>query len=517
MPDPGSLITAMCLGLLSTAAVAQFPGDLDSTFSADGIAIVHVQAGSREYGQCVAVQPDGRILVGGSRVQQGASVSSMLLARLMPDGTLDSDFGENGIVDTIMGGQAGGSHDLFEIAVQTDGRIVAVGSTQVIGEGFRVAVFRFNADGTLDPTFDEDGIRVDDLGPGYQLYSSVAIGSDGGIVAAGHLEGVTISDVLVGRYLPNGVPDSTFSGDGFEVMDVAGHRDEARAVILQPDDRIVIAGMTQDPDDFLWHVLLARYLPDGTLDAGFGSSGIMVSDLVIDGEYANALALRPDGTLLAAGTVNVDVAYNMAVAAYDPAGMLDASFGTGGLANIENGPSSTVYDIVLLPSGRIAVSGESDDQLSTAMLLPDGTLDAGFSGDGLVMHELGTFSNARGIAVQPDGKLIVAGSRVSPSTLTDILVLRYHEGIAMAMQGRHDDDGLFTIYPNPVRDLLTLRIAEGSGVPRTVRVIDPNGRTAWERIMSGSQLTADLHGLAAGVYVVRVDGFAEREMIVVQE
>ncbi|MBK9176632.1 MAG: T9SS type A sorting domain-containing protein [Flavobacteriales bacterium] len=484
--------------VLALPAIAQQSGDLDLTFSNDGIVTTHTQSGAREYGRCVAVQPDGRIVVGGSIQQQGVGGRSMLLARYLPDGTLDGSFGSGGIVTLIIGGQTEGEHGINGIALQPDGKIVAVGYSQVVGIGFHSAILRFNTNGTLDNTFSGDGIRLDDVVPDFDAYRDVAIQPNGRIVANGYAATSTTYDVVVARYLANGTLDNSFSTDGFVLTDIGGVENYSYEVVLQPDGKIVVGGgggEISGPQ----HFLLARYTANGVLDAAFGNGGIVTSNFSTYTDYANALAIQPDGKLLAGGYISAGIAGNMAVVRYMSDGMLDASFGTGGVATFEHGMGSMVYSMVLLPDGRIALGGGSGGQIAAAMLLPDGTLDTGFSDDGLVALQLGTISGGNAAALQPDGKLILAGTRAGFSSLDDLVVLRYHTATVVGIEEGMIHGAALRIFPNPAEELLNVQV-DAHGAVLEIRSAD--GRLVRAQRTTSTTVVLDIADLESGMYVI---------------
>ena len=162
----------------------------------------------------------------------------------------------------------------------------------------------------------------------------MALQPDGKIVVAGHeyrYLKTTGSDFVVARYNPDGSRDDTFSGDGLVTMDFGGHDDEAKAIVVQPDDKIVVAGYSVELDaddvpsrDFA----LARYNPDGTLDATFSGDGKRTTNFADD--TAHDIALQPDGKIVVGGSASGD----FALVRYDQDGHLDPTFSGDGRATV---------------------------------------------------------------------------------------------------------------------------------------------------------------------------------------
>ncbi|MEO8590002.1 MAG: hypothetical protein ABI432_11565 [Flavobacteriales bacterium] len=370
--------------VFAAVASAQGSGELDLTFSGDGIVTTDFPTNNNDYGTCIVVQPNGRIVVGGS--SSSSNGAALALARFMSDGALDISFGTGGFVTTEVGSFPTLDDQLLGLAVQSDGKIVAVGSTFVNGGGYQAVVVRYNTDGTLDNSFSGDGVRVENTGTGSDdPFFAVAIAADGRIVVTGRAQNANGYDVVVGRYTSDGVPDDSFNGNGFVVTDIAGLDDHASALVIQPDGRIVISGRSETivgNDD----LLLARYTASGALDSSFGIGGVVVSTFTTGDDWAYSLALQPDGKLVAGGIVSGGFLGYMAVARYAANGTLDASFGSAGLATIVTGAYGYVRSLVVMPDGRIVGGGASDAGYAAAMLLPNGTLDNSFSDDGLVSH-----------------------------------------------------------------------------------------------------------------------------------
>ena len=255
----------------------------------------------------VALQQDGSIVVAGSFAPPGAGIFNELLAmRLLPDGTLDPTFGSGGIV-TAAGGSASA------VAVQPDGRIILAGSRQTSFVGCQpwdpcdmaIVLMRLNRDGSLDRSFGVAGTVTTGMPGETNSAFGLALQADGKVVAAGDrvtstTEPLVSSDFLVVRYTADGALDTSFGGGG-EVVTNFGAFDSARAVVIQPDGKIVAAGAGRASDDEAADdFAFARYDTDGSLDPSFGNGGKSLVD--VDGDdRSNAIALQPDGKVVAAG------------------------------------------------------------------------------------------------------------------------------------------------------------------------------------------------------------------------
>jgi len=246
--------------LIPKQAIAQTsPGDLDTSFDGDGLVTTSV-SGTGDKGRAVAIQSDGKILVAGEDGNKNITV-----VRYNSDGSLDTTFDGDGIVTTTISGNDKGNG----IAIQADGKILVAGSTRDAGGNDNFLLLRYNPNGGLDTTFDGDGIAFTSLGTAKDQAWDVAIQSDGKIIVVGKAD----VDIGVVRFNTNGSLDTTFDGDGIAVTDLGSGKDEARAVALQSDGKIVVGGNTDV--DFA----LVRYNANGSLDTGFGTGGSVVTDL----------------------------------------------------------------------------------------------------------------------------------------------------------------------------------------------------------------------------------------------
>jgi uncharacterized delta-60 repeat protein len=333
----------------------------------------------------------------------------LALARYNRDGSLDTSFGFGGIVITSFGANAQAARD---VALQPNGKIVAAGTAgEDLGGAREFALARYNRDGSPDLTFGGDGRVTASFGVSINDANAVALQPGGKIVAAGYAPGAVGGDFALARFNRDGSLDTSFSSDGRLATDF-GLRETATDVAVQPGGRIVAAGfaggVTFD-DDFA----LARYNPDGGLDMTFGSDGKVTTDFgATDG--AGAVALQPGGKAVAVGaTLHGSGAIEFALARYNPDGALDGTFGGDGTVTTSFGANQQIANAVALGTGgRIVVAGlannRADDDIALARYDCKGSLDPSFSGDGRVTTDFGGVSqSAHDMAVQPDGRIVV--------------------------------------------------------------------------------------------------------------
>ncbi len=398
------LLITMCLAalmIISLTVSALSAGGLDQTFGTGGKVTTDFFEGGlsgRDSASSLVLQPDGKLVAAGSTNGSGGGIYTAL-ARYNPDGTLDTSFGAGGRVVTDFG--PNGFSRIAALALQPDGKLVGAGT-----HGSGLALVRYNANGTLDTSFGTGGkVSTNQSGATEEIYALV-LQPDGKLVAAGvRFEGN--SALALWRYNANGTPDSTFGVGGR----VTGPFGTGYALALQPDGKLIAAG---------GNFGLARYNANGTLDNSFGAGGMAAFNFGSSFSVANALALQPDGKIIAGGLFFNNVISQFALARYTPNGALDASFGTGGqvTTDLDNGGNDTLYALGLYPDGKIAAAGNSSGDFGLARYNTNGALDTTFGLGGKVTTDInnGTRDEARALVIQPDGKIVAAGGSGSSSS-----------------------------------------------------------------------------------------------------
>jgi uncharacterized delta-60 repeat protein len=405
-------------------------GTLDGSFGASG-KVLSDFALTGNTAHATALQTIGgatKILVAGSIVS-GATVGDVLLMRFNPDGSRDQTFGFQGVVVTDLGG----NDEARALVVQPDGRIVVAGS--ISGADF--ALVRYEANGLLDVTFGAGGRVATDFG-GVDAGRAVALHANGKIVVAGSSSG----NFALARYLPNGALDVTFGLNGRVVTDF-GSPEEARTVLVQPDGKIVVAGVSFG--DFA----VVRYLSDGSRDVFFGLGGMVLTDFG-GADEANSAVLQPDGKLVVAGLAGVNNG-DFALARYHTSGALDLTFGLGGRVTTHVADAERATGLVLQPDGKFVVAGSttvastSRSQFAVARYLNNGQLDVQFGVSGLVTtgFNLTGQAEARAIALQPNGKIVAVGDALDTlgTTGRDVALARYEHKSRILAHGANSGGG----------------------------------------------------------------------------
>lgn len=428
------LRAALIAGLSITAHAA--PGDLDPTFDGDGR--MKSAFNQRSSAEAIVVQADGRLVLAGTAFNGVATVAPV--ARFMPNGAPDTTF--NGSGATTLSYSANGSTHARAVAMQADGRLVVAG--HVWDGASRFLAARLRGDGSPDTSFANGAghVMVDFPGTTSPEAHALAIQPDGKLLLAGDTFVDGARAIAVARLNADGTLDNTFNGNGRATR--ASGSVAIRTVLVQSDGRIVVGGthLAVTPTGSSVHSLVfARFNADGTRDAGFGNDGLVLTD--VDAWWSEtakvALVQLPGGKLLAAASTS---AGNFVFVRYEATGRPDPNFGDAGIG-VKVMPSDvSVAGLSVLPDGGFLVGGAmfngTIDEGLIARFTADGTFYQAFAAGGraTAAFPTGTFS-VRGMAVQADGRVVLAGSNEHLAAMR----FEMEGGTATARAGDFSGDG----------------------------------------------------------------------------
>jgi large repetitive protein len=361
--------------------------------------------------------------------------------RPLAAGSLDSSFDGDGIAITSLSTWL---DEANSVAVQWDGKIVAAGRANT-GSSDDFAVVRYNANGSLDTSFSADGKVTTAIGTSSDTAESIAVQPDGKLVVAGTISNGGNFDFALVRYNPDGSLDGTFDSDGIVTTGVRTWHDTAKDVALQPDGKIVVVGYSQENgnEDFA----VVRYNPDGSLDSSFDADGKVTTAIGTFDDLAYSVVVQPDGKLVVAGVSYNGSRYDFAVVRYNTDGSLDTSFSGDGAATTAVGMADAyAYGVALQSDGKIVVAGYAsngtNDDFAAVRFHSDGSLDTGFDGDGIVMTAISAGDDVgRSVLVQGDGKIVMAGY-AGPLSTADFALVRYNPN--GSLDANFDADGKAT-------------------------------------------------------------------------
>jgi len=401
-------------------------GDLDPTFGVGGKVVTSFSPGMADVGGIIA-QPDGRLVVAGDLLDPSHPSIDFVVLRYDINGNLDPTFGSGGKVTTDFAGSCDRAYGLTQ---QPDGKLIVVGEAYGAFNPSTVAGFalaRYNSDGSLDTSFGVGGKVRTDLADGSDQFVRVAVQSDGKIVAVGHtlnpLAGT--DDMVVARYNRDGSLDTSFGANGLTITKFT--YGPPFGLAIQPDGRIVVVGAGGSGG-----LILACYTVNGSLDPTFGNGGKVEGALGLFGAAAT-LALQPDGKVVVGGLAFTGgPTCDFGLARFLNDGSPDPSFGNGGQVYTDFGPSrDEVRHVIIQPDGKILAIGSMYDSpqllysdFALARYNADGSLDTSFGHSGKVTTDFaGGLDFAHGAAVQPGGRVVVVGQTRSADPIFSNIAL----------------------------------------------------------------------------------------------
>ncbi|HNL13877.1 MAG TPA: DUF4347 domain-containing protein, partial [Accumulibacter sp.] len=325
-------------------------GSLDTSFSNDGMLTTAVGTGN-DYAYSVVLQPDGKILVAGEGIVANRDFA---LVRYNADGSLDTSFSGDGMLTTAIGP----SYDVgYSVALQPDGKILVAGFRLNGDQDF--AVVRYNADGSLDTSFSGDGMLTTAIGPGYDTAYSLAIQPDGKILVGGQAYNGANMDFALARYNADGSLDTSFSNDGMLLTAIGSSTDIGYSVTIQPDGKILVAGESFNGSKH--NFALVRYNSDGSLDTSFSGDGMLTTAVGAGNDYAYSVAVQLDGKILVTGSSNNGTNDDFALVRYNTDGSLDTRFAL--TSTLDNTPSLTENGAAIVLDNNVQIF---DAELSVA-------------------------------------------------------------------------------------------------------------------------------------------------------
>ena len=341
-------------------------------------------------------------------------------------GSLDTTFNHTGKVLVTL--TSGGDETAHHVALQSDNKIIVAGNTNG-----QFCVFRLFPDGSIDSSFGTNGFVITDFANTAAAYC-VTVQPDDKVVAAGYVNTPNGHDIAIARYTVSGGIDNSFSTDGKTTLDLFGGTDDANAIALQPDGKIVIGGNTAI-DIFNSHAVICRLNADGTLDTTFSSDGVFTASANPNeaDDKLNDIIILPSGKILGAGkTLYGGQYYNAMMIQVTAGGDADSGFATNGFYTHYFQTETTAYNrLALQNDGKILAVGNWVQLVfethTIERFLPNGELDIDYGQGGQQTYLYG--EEATGVLIQPDGKMIITGAaQDTPGTIDFHLVRLLPDG-----------------------------------------------------------------------------------------
>lgn len=470
------LIFLLFILLVSKANFAQF-GTLDTSFDSDGIVITPF-IGFNAAVQSLLIQPDKKIIAAGTISKGG--LNQFGLARFNYDGSLDESFGNLGKVisdypDLML---------LSSIALQSDGKIVVAGN--LFNSSFTISHFvlvRYNTNGLLDTTFGIDGRVITNLSDKLDKITSIVIQNDGKILASGTTsDDSNYSDFSIVRYNSDGTLDPSFGNNGITITSIRTW-DFGYAMVLQDDNSIVVSGSTSNefnpvfgPD---YDFLVLKFDKNGILDATFGNGGNVIIGTTEANEKALSVNILPDGKIAIGGEHHI-MKYSFMISQLLPNGDLDTSFGNNGVV-LNELTSQFIESVAMQTDGKFLITeyngtgGCCSADIKLIRFLADGNFDTTFGTNGIVTTNfLNENNQANSIAIQDDGKILIGG--VSGNQIhSDFGLARFNSELVLSNPINLIASNAFLVYPNPVNQIVNLNFNLQESQKLSIDLFNING------------------------------------------
>lgn len=474
-------------------------------------------------GQGLLVLPGGRVIAAG-QVYRGTSADFLLIRYEKLDygsNWLDPSFGDGGWVTTDFGAADAGRSAAFHF----DGKIL-VGGRSRIGATDDFSLARYNSNGSLDTSFSGDGKVTTDFNLGEDEINRIRVQSDSKIVAVGSTLVGSDRDFAIARYTSNGSLDSSFGLGGTTTIDFAGADDQASELLLQTNGKLLLIGSTNvDGDrDFA----LVRLNSDGTLDSTFGNAGRVTTDFAGLDDQAFSAVVQSDGKIVVVGSSATAMGKDFALARYNANGTLDTSFRVGGKGITDfAGYDDEAVSVHVQPSGKLIVTGTvgnaQNSDFGVARYNPNGTLDTNFASNG----KLTIGSERREVAAESvfqNGRLTILGTRFDQAGETVELAQRGFSELSLSNGWIAEDQPIGTLvgtfrkidlftYREEVSNGSSYQLVSGAGSGdngafeivgnqlRTKAVFDYETKNSYEIRVRLTDASGDLMEQALMVYV----------------
>jgi len=462
-------------------------GQLDTSFGDNGFVVTDISGQSAvDIGEAVTQQNDGKIVMVG-RSEVGSNVYDAVVVRYMPDGSLDTSFGVNGIVFTDLGS----NFDTYaSVEIQNEEKIL-VSAKYFLGEGDFVLV-QYLPDGSLDTSFGNGGMVFTDLGED-DTFGEMTLQPDNKIVVVGTSEISGIGKLTLLRYLPDGNLDPIFGNNGILITNVSSSADGVTTIKVLDNGKILVGARINST--FQLH----KFEWDGSIDTSFGNLGVVVIGIASTSE-TNTFDLTTEGKIVVAIRRQISSQeWEGVLIRYLPDGALDISFGTDGIAVMSN-ENFRPRKILIQPNQKMLILGnapflpDSNDCIVTRYKM-NGSLDTTFGPGGAATQSEYFGGN---FMLQEDGKIVWVGAELF---ITDIVLVRY---LNDPFTNGLDDQLLnnLKVYPNPSLGNFTIEYDFIVGADIPYHIVDVSGKVLQKGFLSENQTRVDLSVAESGMYLL---------------
>jgi len=482
--------------LLTTLCINAQPGTIDSTFAVNGLA--RYDFFGTNFCEMTEILPDGKILQGGSRESNW-----LLFVRYLPNGTIDSTFGEGGSISPYLQGVS----LIPKVHLQTDGKLL-VGDISNFKDKLLFA--RYDQNGKIDSTFGVNGVISYPFvaRSNSDIYYPYRITTDlGGRI---FLTGMSINDKMAVLCLqPNGKIDYTFANNGYRYFDVDTLKSSGQSLTPLPDGKMIFSGFTNVPGG--GDLVLVKLTANGQNDSTFGTNGMVTVPIGTGTPIGTRIKTDTSGNIYVSGHLKIDSTVVLALIKFDSTGLLDQNYGSGGIATayITGDDHGGMFDFQ--SDGKVVVGGQSgnygngNSTLIMVRFTTDGQLDSTFGTNGITHMEVG-----QSVGIRPQLKILKNGQIIYGNwarfNSAHFILMRFNNDISLGIQQGEQREQVLLIYPNPAQEIIKI---DHSTMAKWYSIQTLDGRA----IQYGNFLE-DIHidHLVKGMYMVYLLG-EKRELI----
>jgi uncharacterized delta-60 repeat protein len=452
-------------------------GTLDLSFDEDGRVSTDF-FDEKDYGRAIVQLNDGKIVVAGTAEQNDNDYPS--LAGYLENGTLDTNFGVNGLITLDFNSS---KQNYVALVVQDDGKFIAGGN---IGEpnNINFLLVRHLPDGSFDPSFGNNGVVITDIKKDELV--DLKLQPDGKIITIGRSSIDDCSQLVLARYLSNGDLDLSFNGSGIVTICLSLNSGIwVNSLELQSDGKILVSFTLSDK------LNMFRFLEDGNLDSSFGIDGMVTTNLT--GWYTDT-DVNDDGAIMALS--GWGLGNEPDIVKFLPDGSFDTSFGTNGIVStniIDLNPEK----ITFLEDGKLLVFGNTivfeGREFTISRFNADGTIDSSFGSNGVSTSSF----EGTNITMQDDGKILGVGFTFWFGGNVNFAVVRFHNG-PLGIEDYSRDE--LIVFPNPSNGLFSLKHSNSFSSEVTYQITDITGKNIQTGVLKDNQTVLDISEAKSGMY-----------------
>jgi uncharacterized delta-60 repeat protein len=516
------LLAVFLMNSSISSVIAQNAGDLNPDFNGTGVFTKDFY-GNSDIINDIAVQHDQKIVSVGVAFTPEWNIDIKII-RVLPEGTLDPDFGEAGVVTYNSGATGYYETHAMAVYIKDDGKILVAGGQ--LDEAFRLQMLliQLNPDGSFDPDFGNNGVSVEPVSPNGSLAQDITLNEDGQILVAGTVADANFNDTpAIVRFNDNGSLDATFGNNSIAQVPVVATDNEFTSICLQTDGKILASGhlaVESEPGVWYYVALVARFLPTGEVDADFGENGIVTYNLNGNDDEFFGMALTTDKQIVCGGFTSIlNVGFDMFMMKFDSTGNVVTDFGDNGIVTLHKDVYNVIYDLLLQPDNKILVCGSvgefapGNNDWALVRYLENGQLDASFGTNGAVITDFfGEQDEAQSLALAGNERIYAGGKTLNSATTSrDFTIACYLNDLNTSIT---HTAGFQTasFYPNPAKENLHV-INNSSKLCNDLnyRITDLYGRTVKQGILNAAdkESVIAINSFPPAVYLIRITDAGE--------